>query len=94
MKFSLYKDQFDVRPQTLESDWEILVRHFIEEGFRVFDGDKSQIGHISLSTFGGYKNSDHALEMYGLILDYDDGMSVDDSHSMSSCSTRRTIISV
>lgn len=79
MKLSLYKNQFDVHPQTLDAEsWDALCLSLIERQFPITT-DKTNFAHISLSTFKGYKNGEHADTMSGLILDYDDGMLLEDA---------------
>ena len=51
MKFSVYKDQFDVHPVTNEGEWEDIVQTFIQGQFVEQSGNKNQFPHISLSTF-------------------------------------------
>jgi len=78
VKFSIYKNQFDVHPVTQETAWDTLVAYFLNNDFPIVE-DKSNYTHISMSIFDGYKNGQHAIEMWGLILDYDDGLSVDEA---------------
>ena len=75
----MYKDQFDVHPATNEGEWEDIVQIFIQGQFVELSGNKAKFPHISLSTFDEYKDGEHGLEMSGLILDYDDGMSVEEA---------------
>lgn len=78
----MYKDQFDVHPDTNEGEWEDIVQIFMQGQFVELTGDKTHFPHISLSTFDGYKNGEHGLEMSGLILDYDDGMFVEEASEL------------
>ena len=74
----MYENQFDVYPVTNEGEWEDIVQIFMQGQFVEQTGNKTNFPHISLSTFDGYKNGEHGLEMSGIILDYDDGMSVEE----------------
>lgn len=89
MKYSIFDSQYDVMPGTVKTDWKSFVTKLFTDNFEVVV-DKTNYKHFSMSTYipslyvgdvaekrKGWKNEDCTDMMYGLVLDYDDGLPVE-----------------
>jgi Zn-finger protein len=83
IKFSLFKNQFDMTPDTQEVYWRELVELFAEH--QVFDGDKTKKAHFNGCHFHTPDRRQANVEaMHLLVLDYDDGLSIDQAKALFS----------
>lgn len=83
IKFSLFKNQFDMTPDTQEVYWWELVELFSEH--TVFDGDKTKKSHFNGCHFHTPDRRQANVEaMHLLVLDYDDGLPIDQAKELFS----------
>ncbi len=82
IKFSLFKNQFDMTPDTQEIFWEEFVELFAEH--REFDGDKTKMAHFNGCEFHGDRRQDNVEAMHLLVLDYDEGLPINQAKELFS----------
>ena len=76
IKFSSFDNQYDTVPKTQGLYWWEFVELFSEH--QVFDGDKTQRPHFNGCEFHTpYRKQDNVEAIHLLVLDYDDGLSID-----------------
>ena len=81
IEISIFKEQNDTHPETHELPWDSFVELFHDIGFPIVE-DKTKYTHFSLSTFDGDKRGEHGLFLYGLVLDFDEHVSVEQAEAM------------
>jgi hypothetical protein len=82
IKFSKFEDQYDITPKAIEANWADIVDLFSEH--RVFNGDKTQEMHFNGCEFNGDRRQDNVVAMHMLVLDYDDGLPIDEAQKLFS----------
>jgi len=83
MKLSLFNNQFDMNPQASDDvSWPEIVEMFSEH--KVVDGDKTMMTHFNGCEFNGDRRQDNVVAMHMLVLDYDDGLPIDEAQKLFS----------
>jgi hypothetical protein len=78
---SLFNNVKAVIPETTQTTW-INFANFILDGHEIFDSDKNEGAHFNCVEYNGYRDTDHAIAMTALTLDYDELVSLDEAKEM------------